>query len=45
MTLTRTAATTAGAGGRSDRLSREILTLAAVVILGTIMTVLDKSNA
>ena len=41
MTLTRTAAKTAGTGGRSDGLSREILTLAAVVILGTIMTVLD----
>ena len=41
MTLTRTAAKTAGPGARSDGLSREILTLAAVVILGTIMTVLD----
>jgi hypothetical protein len=41
MALTRTAATTAGTGGRSDGLSREILTLAAVVVLGTIMTVLD----
>jgi MFS family permease len=41
MTLTRTAAATAGADGRSGGLSREILTLAAVVILGTIMTVLD----
>src|SRR5260370_9932120 len=41
MTLTRTAARTAGTDGRSDGLSREILALAAVVILGTIMTVLD----
>jgi EmrB/QacA subfamily drug resistance transporter len=37
MTLTRTPATAAGIDG----LSREVLTLAAVVILGTIMTVLD----
>ena len=41
MTLSRTEHTAAGAGGRSDGLSREILVLAAVVILGTIMTVLD----
>jgi EmrB/QacA subfamily drug resistance transporter len=44
MTLGRTTPTTtkpARADGPSDRLSREILVLAAVVILGTIMTVLD----
>ena len=38
MTLSRTSTTTAGPG---DGLSREILVLAGVVILGTIMTVLD----
>jgi MFS family permease len=37
-TANRTMDTTAG---RSERLSREILVLACVVILGTIMTVLD----
>jgi hypothetical protein len=37
-TASRTTDTTAG---RSERLSREILVLAGVVILGTIMTVLD----
>ena len=41
MTLGRTTTTPARADGHSDRLSREILVLAAVVILGTIMTVLD----
>jgi EmrB/QacA subfamily drug resistance transporter len=41
MTLGRTTTKPARADGRSDRLSREILVLAAVVILGTIMTVLD----
>jgi EmrB/QacA subfamily drug resistance transporter len=41
MTLSTTATKTARAGGRSDGLGREILVLAAVVILGTIMTVLD----
>ena len=44
MTLGRTTRTTtrpARADVHSDRLSREILVLAAVVILGTIMTVLD----
>jgi EmrB/QacA subfamily drug resistance transporter len=44
MTLGRTTRTTtkpARADRHSDRLSREILVLAAVVILGTIMTVLD----
>src|SRR6266545_5018152 len=39
MASTSTAATTAGA--QSDGLSRDILALAVVVILGTIMTVLD----
>jgi hypothetical protein len=38
MTATTTATT---AAGRSEGLSREILVLAAVVILGMIMTVLD----
>ena len=33
--------TTATTAGRSEGLSREILVLAGVVILGTIMTVLD----
>ncbi len=41
MTLSRTGPTAAAADGREDRLSREILVLSAVVILGTIMTVLD----
>jgi EmrB/QacA subfamily drug resistance transporter len=41
MTLSTTTNTTADAAGRDDRLSREILVLAGVVILGTIMTVLD----
>ena len=41
MTLGRATTKPARADGRSDRLSREILGLAAVVILGTIMTVLD----
>jgi EmrB/QacA subfamily drug resistance transporter len=41
MTLSRTRPRTAPAGGPGDRLSREILVLSAVVILGTIMTVLD----
>ncbi len=41
MTLGRSTSQTARASARSDRLSREILVLAAVVILGTIMTVLD----
>ena len=41
MALSRTATKTATAGGRADGLSREILVLSAVVILGTIMTVLD----
>ena len=41
MTLSSGATKTAGTGERSDRLSREILVLAGVVILGTIMTVLD----
>jgi EmrB/QacA subfamily drug resistance transporter len=44
MTVTTTAADTTAAGpsqGQGDRLSREILVLAGVVILGTIMTVLD----
>jgi EmrB/QacA subfamily drug resistance transporter len=41
MTLTSGATKTAGADERSDRLSREILVLAGVVILGTLMTVLD----
>jgi len=40
MTLSKTGPT-AVAGGPDDRLSREILVLSAVVILGTIMTVLD----
>jgi len=44
MTATTTASDTTAAGpseGQSDGLSREILVLAGVVILGTIMTVLD----
>src|SRR6266567_5205778 len=44
MTLSRTGRRPAGsaaADGRGDSLSREILVLAGVVILGTIMTVLD----
>src|SRR6266704_2778551 len=41
MALSRTGHTAAATGGRGDRLSREILVLSAVVILGTIMTVLD----
>ena len=41
MTLSRTGPATAPAGGQDTRLSREILVLSAVVILGTIMTVLD----
>jgi EmrB/QacA subfamily drug resistance transporter len=41
MTLSRSGPTTAAAGGQDDRLSREILMLSVVVILGTIMTVLD----
>jgi len=41
MALSRTEHTAAATGGRGDRLSREILVLSAVVILGTIMTVLD----
>jgi EmrB/QacA subfamily drug resistance transporter len=41
MTLSRTGPTAAAAGHQDDRLSREILVLSAVVILGTIMTVLD----
>ena len=43
MTATETTrAVTAGPGeGHSEGLSREILVLAGVVILGTIMTVLD----
>jgi EmrB/QacA subfamily drug resistance transporter len=41
MTLSRTGHTAAATGGRGDHLSREILVLSAVVILGTIMTVLD----
>jgi EmrB/QacA subfamily drug resistance transporter len=36
-----TAPPQAGAGGRGDKLSREVLVLAGVVVLGTIMTVLD----
>jgi hypothetical protein len=40
-TASRTTDTTAD---RSERLSREILVLAGVVILGTIMTVLDLCN-
>jgi hypothetical protein len=40
MTLSSTTAKPAVAG-RADRLSREILVLSGVVILGTIMTVLD----
>ena len=40
--MTATASrTTDATAGRSERLSREILVLACVVILGTIMTVLD----
>src|SRR5947207_15131280 len=41
MTSSGTTTQAAGAGPGSDRLSREILVLAGVVILGTIMTVLD----
>ena len=42
MTASTTTATTAGrSNGQSEGLSREILVLAGVVILGTIMTVLD----
>jgi EmrB/QacA subfamily drug resistance transporter len=41
MTLSRAEHTAAATGGRGDRLSREVLVLSAVVILGTIMTVLD----
>src|SRR6266581_5684515 len=44
MTVTTTATDTTAAGpseGQGDGLSREILVLAGVVILGTIMTVLD----
>jgi len=41
MTRGRSTSRTARASARDDRLSREILILAAVVILGTIMTVLD----
>src|SRR5436305_7590637 len=41
MTGSRTRAGTARASGRDDRLGRDILVLAVVVILGTIMTVLD----
>lgn len=38
-----TATTTATAARRSEGLSREILVLAGVVTLGTIMTVLDRT--
>jgi EmrB/QacA subfamily drug resistance transporter len=41
MTLSRTRHKTAAAGGRGAGLGREVLVLAAVVTLGTIMTVLD----
>lgn len=41
MALTTTDAQATDGAGRDDRLSREIMTLAGVVVLGTIMTVLD----
>jgi EmrB/QacA subfamily drug resistance transporter len=41
MTLSAAAPSQAAPGNQGDRLSREILVLSAVVILGTIMTVLD----
>ena len=41
MTLSQSGPVTTTAGGPDDRLSREILVLSAVIILGTIMTVLD----
>ena len=41
MALTTTDAQATEGAGRGDRLSREIMTLAGVVVLGTIMTVLD----
>src|SRR5215471_8418818 len=41
MTSSGATTKTARTGAGSDRLSREILVLASVVILGTIMTVLD----
>jgi EmrB/QacA subfamily drug resistance transporter len=41
MTATTSPEATTGASKPEDRLSREILVLAAVVVLGTIMTVLD----
>ena len=41
MTLSKPGPQPLAAGGRTTRLSREILVLSAVVILGTIMTVLD----
>ncbi len=41
MTLSRTGPAPAAARAPGDRLSREILVLSAVVVLGTIMTVLD----
>ena len=40
-TVTSEKPETRAAGGRGDGLSREVLVLAAVVVLGTIMTVLD----
>src|SRR5215472_9620835 len=40
-TVTSEKPETRAAGGRGDGLSREILVLAAVIVLGTIMTVLD----
>ena len=41
MTLSRTGPAPAASRAPGDRLSREILVLSAVVVLGTIMTVLD----
>ncbi len=41
MALSRTELAAAATRGRDDRLNREILVLSAVVVLGTIMTVLD----
>lgn len=41
MTASTTAAPTAGAGGHSSGLDREIPVLAGVIVLGMIMTVLD----
>ena len=44
MTATDTTMDATAAAGRAEGLSREILVLAGVVILGTIMTVLDGAD-